>query len=87
MEIMPGIASLLREMPKGYEEACFETGAIQRKRDIKNPDDLMILKLFHLMTGCSLVEISAISKRSRIGDISDVAFMKRFKNVMNGSNG
>ena len=80
MEIMPGIASLLREMPKGYEEACFETGAIQRKRDIKNPNDLMMLNLFHLMTGCSLVEISAISKMSRIGDISDVAFMKRFKN-------
>lgn len=80
MEIMPGIASLLREMPKGYEEACFETGAIQRKRDIKNPDDLMMLNLFHLITGCSLVEISAISKMSQIGEISDAAFMKRFKN-------
>ena len=80
MEIMPGIASLLREMPKGYEEACFKTGAIQRKRDIKNPNDLMMLNLFHLMTGCSLVEISAISKMARIGEISDVAFMKRFKN-------
>ena len=77
---MPGIASLLREMPKGYEEACFNTGAIQRKRDIKNPDDLMMLNLFHLMTGCSLVEISAISSMSQIGEISDVAFMKRFKN-------
>lgn len=80
MEIMPGVATLLREMPEGYEQACFDTGAIQRKRDIKNPDDLMMLNLFHLMTGCSLVDISTISKMSQIGDISDVAFMKRFKN-------
>ena len=77
---MPGVASLLREMPKGYEEACFKTGAIQRRRDIQNPDDLMMLNLFHLMTGCSLEEISEISKMSQIGDISNVAFMKRFKN-------
>ena len=80
MYMMPGVATLLREMPEGYEQACFDTGAIQRKRDIKNPDDLMMLNLFHLMTGCSLVEISTISKMSLIGDISDVAFMKRFKN-------
>ena len=70
-------------MPEGYEQACFDRGAILRKRDIKNPDDLMMLNLFHLMTGCSLVEISALSKMSQIGDISDVAFMKRFKNCNN----
>ena len=80
MDWAPGIASIIREMPNGYEEACFETGAIVRKRDIKNPDDLMMLDLFHLMTGCSLVEISTISALAEIGDISDVAFMKRFKN-------
>ena len=80
MEWTPGIASIIREMPQGYESACFETGAIVRKRDIKNPDDLMLLDLFHLMTGCSLVEISTISKLAEIGEISDVAFMKRFKN-------
>ena len=44
----PGIATLLRMMPDGYEEACFSTGAIVRKRDIKSPDDLMMLCLFHL---------------------------------------
>lgn len=80
MDTMPGIATLLRELPSGYEQACFNTGAILRKRDIKNPDDLMMLNLFHLITGCSLVEISAISKMAQIGNISDVAFMKRFKN-------
>ena len=76
----PGIATLLCMMPDGYEEACFSTGAIVRKRDIKSPDDLMMLCLFHLLTGCSLIEISELAKLSEIGDISDVAFMKRFQN-------
>lgn len=77
---MVGAASLLRNMPKGYEEACFTTKAIVRKRDIKDPNDLMMLVLFHLLTGCSLLEVSEISKLAKLGDISDVAFMKRFGN-------
>ena len=77
---MIGVASLLRMMPAGYEEACFSTGAIIRKRDIKDPNDLMMLALFHLLTGCSLIEVSEISKLAKLGDISDVAFMKRFSN-------
>ena len=77
---MIGAASLLRNMPKGYEEACYTTKAIVRKRDIKDPNDLMMLVLFHLLTGCSLIEVSEISKLAKLGDISDVAFMKRFGN-------
>ena len=77
---MIGVASLLRMMPSGYEDACFSTGAIIRRRDIKDPNDLMMLALFHLLTGCSLIEVSEISKLAKLGDISDVAFMKRFSN-------
>ena len=77
---MIGAASLLRNMPKGYEEACYTTKAIVRRRDIKDPNDLMMLVLFHLLTGCSLIEVSEISKLAKLGDISDVAFMKRFGN-------
>lgn len=77
---MVGVGSLIRMMPEGYEEACFNTKAIIRRRDIKNPNDLMMLVLFHLLTGCSLVEVSEISKLAKLGDISDVAFMKRFSN-------
>lgn len=80
MKAPQGIGSLIRALPEGYEQACFETGAIQRKRDIKSPDDLMMLNMFHLMTGCSLVEISEVSKILNIGKISDVGFMKRFRN-------
>ena len=77
---MIGVASLLRRMPEGYESACYATKAIVRKRDIKDPNDLMMLALFHMLTGCSLVEVSEISKLAKLGNISDVAFMKRFSN-------
>ena len=50
---MIGVASLLRMMPMGYEEACYSTKAIVRNRGIKDPNDLMMLALFHLLTGCS----------------------------------
>lgn len=73
-----GAASLMKMMPQGYEEACYSTKAIRRKRVIRDPNDLMLLSLFHLLTGCSLVEISEISKLTKIGSISDVGFMKRF---------
>ncbi len=77
---MIGVASLLRLMPTGYEEACYTTKAIVRNRGVKDPNDLMMLVLFHLLTGCSLIEVSEISKLAKLGDISDVAFMKRFSN-------
>lgn len=77
---MIGAASLLRMMPEGYEDACYATKAIIRNRDIKDPNDLMMLALFHLLTGCSLIEVSEISKLAKLGNISDVAFMKRFSN-------
>ena len=77
---MVSVARLLKEMPEGYEKACFETKAIQRKRGIEKPDDLMMLSLFHLINGCSLTEISAIANLTKLGNVSDVAFMNRFAN-------
>lgn len=74
------VAQLLQEMPDGYEESCYSEKAIQRKRGITNPGDLMMLCLFHLLSGCSLLEISEIAKLTKLGEISDVAFMKRFEN-------
>jgi hypothetical protein len=37
----------------------------------------MLLLLFHLMNGTSLLEITVVAKKLNIGDFSDVAFMKR----------
>ena len=77
---MLSVAQLLKEMPDGYEEASFSEKAIQRKRGISKPGDLMMLALFHLLNGCSLTEISVIAEMTRLGKISDVAFMNRFAN-------
>jgi hypothetical protein len=76
---MTSIVELLNELPKGYEAACYEEKAIQRKRGIDNPHDLMMLSMFHLFNGCSLVEISTIAELTKLGKMSDVAFMKRFE--------
>lgn len=77
---MIGPIALIRELPRGYEQACFETKAIERKRGIKTPGELMLLNMIHLINGCSLVEISEIARLGKFGEVSDVAFMKRFKN-------
>jgi hypothetical protein len=80
---MVSIARLIKEMPVGYDKACFTEKAIQRKRGIDNPDNLMMLSMFHLLNGCSLTEISVIAELTKLGKISDVAFMKRFENCNN----
>ena len=76
---MTSIVELIKELPEGYEEACFTEKAIQRRRGIDNPNDLMMLGMFHLLNGCSLVEISTIAALTKLGNVSDVAFMKRFE--------
>ena len=80
---MTSIVELLKELPEGYEAACYEEKAIQRKRGIDNPNDLMMLAMFHMFTGCSLVEISTIAELTKLGKVSDVAFMKRFEGCNN----
>jgi hypothetical protein len=76
---MTNIIGLAKELPEGYEAACFSEKAIQRKRGIDDPNDLMLLALFHLVNGCSLIEVSTIAAATKLGKISDVAFMKRFE--------
>jgi len=75
---MISASQLVPMLPNGYEEKCFELGIIQRQRGIKTPSDLMLLNLFHLINGCSLIEISEVGRLLKIGKFSDVAFMKKF---------
>lgn len=75
---MISASQLIPMLPNGYEEKCFELGIIQRQRGIKTPSDLMLLNLFHLINGCSLTEISEVGRLLKIGNFSDVAFMKKF---------
>jgi hypothetical protein len=75
---MVSAGQLIGKMTKGYEKKCEELGIIKRKREFKTPADLMLLCLFHLINGCSLMEVSAAAKELHIGEFSDVAFMKKF---------
>ena len=70
--IIPQIYPFFAE---GWKEKCFELGVIKRGRSIKTPEELMLLCLFHLINGCSLMEISEIGRLLKIGKFSDVAFM------------
>jgi len=76
---MESIARLLKELPPDYEQRAFEQGAITRLRGISSAADLMMLAMFHLHNGCSLIEMSEIARLSKLGEMSDVAFMKRFE--------
>ncbi|MDR0516035.1 MAG: transposase [Fibromonadaceae bacterium] len=72
------ICKLIALLPKGWEEKCLEQKIIERKREIKTPGDLMLLCLFHLVNGCSLMDTSIAAGYLNIGSLTDVAFMKRF---------
>lgn len=73
----------MSELPKDYEVECFRKGAVTRRRGVSSPADLMMLAMFHLQNGCSLIEISEIAKITKLGNMSDVAFMKRFEKCGN----
>jgi hypothetical protein len=75
------IRLLMKHLPAGYEAASKETGAMRRAgKAVSDPSDLMWLVLTHLSQGQTLVNMSALSKVSGIGQMSDVAFMKRLAN-------
>jgi len=54
---MINIEKLMELLPNGYEKACYETKAIERNREIKNPKDLMTLSLIYLSQKCSLERV------------------------------
>lgn len=80
---MESIARLMAELPEGYEEDCFKYGAIIRARGVSCPADLMMLSMFHLHNGCTLMEISEVARITNLGRMSDVAFMNRFEKCGN----
>lgn len=76
---MENISYLMTWLPEGYEQDCYKEKAIVRKRGVTSPADLMMLVMFHLQNGCSLLEISEVARITKLGNMSDVAFMKRFE--------
>lgn len=75
---MRSVAQLLPLLGKDYEAKCEELKIMRRKRNIKSPADLMLLCLYHLVNGCSLVNVSEVARLTGTAVISDVGFMKRF---------
>jgi hypothetical protein len=73
------VSQLLSKLPKEYAKKCLELGIIERKRGFKNPEDLMLLSLFHVVYGVSLITISEVGRLLKIADVSDVSFMKKFE--------
>ncbi|GHU71459.1 hypothetical protein FACS1894184_18320 [Clostridia bacterium] len=75
---MVGVSQVLKLLPDNYASILLESGVIERWRGIKTPEDLMLLCLFHLLNGSTLLEVSRIAADLHIAQISDVAFMKSF---------
>jgi hypothetical protein len=71
------IARLLPLPGENYERKCIEPGIIRRAREIKTSVDLMMFCLFHLPGGVPLIAVSTVAFALKIGEFSDVAFMKK----------
>ena len=77
-EQQSNVEELIKRLPKGYEKACIETKAIERRREIKTPLDLIKLILLYLIGGYSQIEMSVIASELEIAKIADTAFLKKF---------
>jgi len=77
-EQQTNVDELIKRLPEDYERACFESKAIERRREIKNPVDLIKLVLLYLIGGYSQIEMSVIAGEMGIANLNDSAFLKRF---------
>ncbi len=73
---------LMKYLPEGYEQACWETKAMQRKRGITDEKTLLKLCLFYAYNH-SLIEVQEFAHAMGLAEISDVGFMKRFSQCSN----
>ena len=71
------VEELIKLLPEGYQQACYETKAIERKRTVQTPEGLLVMCLYYIY-GASLLETSQLAKMNGTGKMSGVAFMKRF---------
>lgn len=71
------LQDILKQLPEGYQEACWETKAMRRKRGIQNEDILLTLCLYYAYDK-SLVDTKIYAQSFLSTKISDVGFMKRF---------
>lgn len=71
------LQEILKLLPEGYKEACWETKAMSRRRGIQDEDILLTLCLYYSYEK-SLIDTQNYAEAFHSVKISDVGFMKRF---------
>lgn len=70
---------IIELIPKGYEEACWDTKAMSRKKGIQNEKTLLKFCMYYAY-GHSLIDVKNYAEAFHNITISDVGFSKRFIN-------
>ena len=71
------LKDIMKQLPEGYKEACWETKAMSRKKGIQDEETLLTLCLYYAYDR-SLIDTQNYAKTFLSVNISDVGFMKRF---------
>ena len=71
--------SVVARLPHGFEEAARERGALVRRRAIRSATDLLRLVMAYSLCDCSLRTTAVLALARGIGDLSDVAVLKRLR--------
>ena len=72
---------LTRFLPEGWQELARSTGALQRARQVRNPDALLRLAFLYAASGLSLQQAAARATTAGLARISSVALMKRMRSA------
>jgi hypothetical protein len=68
-----------RLLPPGWQEEAYLSGALRRRRGIRDASSLLRCLLLHLAEGCSLAETASRVRESGLGEVSSVALFKRLR--------
>jgi hypothetical protein len=66
-------------LPRGWEEAARQTGALIRTRGFESAAALLRVLLIHLVEGCSLRETAVRARAGGLASVSDVALLGRLR--------
>jgi len=75
------VEQAVRLLPAGYEEAAVALGALQRRREIRSPQDLLRLVMTYAMGGRSLRMTAALAELHGYASMSDVAVLGRLQSA------
>ena len=70
---------LVSLFPEGWREQASQTGAIERRRGITDPEALLRLFLLHVAKGYSLRETAVRAHETDLATISNVGLLKRLR--------